>query len=208
MKKIKFLFLSLVLLLCVSYLSKSQRYVDVSIDQPNSLQVNAGADTTIKQGAIIQLGGFPAAQEGNGGYVYSWTPSSSINNATIANPLASPDSSVRYTLTVIDEHDCSAKDSVKITLSDETGIEDINNLSFRVFPNPAKNRIFVELEDIRSSNITIALLNSTGTILKEKKFENPEELKHPFNLRNLNSGIYFIRVNNKKYSNIKKIIIK
>jgi hypothetical protein len=208
MKKTKFLFFSLLLLLCLSYLAKSQRYVDVTIDQPDSLQVNAGADTTIKQGAIVQLGGFPAVQGGNGGYVCNWTPSSGINNATIANPIASPTTNVTYTLTVIDEHDCSAKDSVKITLSDETGLEDINNLAFRVFPNPAKNHIFVKLNEISSSNITIALLNSSGTIIKEKKFENIEELKQPINIRNMNSGVYFIRVYNEKYSNIKKIIIK
>ena len=69
----------------------------------------AGNDTTICKGSSVSL-------IGSGGVSYSWTPSSGLNNAVIANPTASPLSSTTYVLTITDVNGCQSKDSVLIKL--------------------------------------------------------------------------------------------
>ncbi|MCX6199146.1 MAG: PKD domain-containing protein [Bacteroidetes bacterium] len=68
---------------------------------------NAGADDTIGKGASIQL-------IGTGGIQYFWTPVTGLNNANIFNPIASPDSSTDYVLTVTDLFGCVNTDTVNI----------------------------------------------------------------------------------------------
>lgn len=54
--------------------------------------------TAICTGGQTQLFGF--ASGGTGIYTYAWTPSSGLSDTTIFNPIASPDSTTMYTLTV------------------------------------------------------------------------------------------------------------
>ncbi|MCU4162779.1 PKD domain-containing protein [Carboxylicivirga caseinilyticus] len=51
-----------------------------------------------------------------GGIKYLWEPSSSLDDETINNPLAQPDSSTLYKVLVTDIHQCSAIDSLFITV--------------------------------------------------------------------------------------------
>jgi hypothetical protein len=53
---------------------------------------------------------------GNGGTSYNWSPSSSLNDATNQNPLASPTSTTNYILTVTDANSCTNTDTVTITI--------------------------------------------------------------------------------------------
>ena len=56
-------------------------------------------DTAICMGSTIHL-------TASGGMNYSWSPSTSLDNANIANPVASPGSHTAYTVTVTDDHRC------------------------------------------------------------------------------------------------------
>jgi len=47
------------------------------------------------------------------GFSYSWTPTESLNNAVIYNPLASPEQTTTYTVTVSDSQ-CSGTDTVEV----------------------------------------------------------------------------------------------
>ena len=46
---------------------------------------DAGLDTLICSGSSTNIGG-----AANGGTTYSWTPSTGLSSATVANPVASP----------------------------------------------------------------------------------------------------------------------
>ena len=68
----------------------------------------AGNDQTICSGSTAQL-------SATGGTTYVWSPASSLNNADIANPLASPTSTTTYTVTVTSS--CGSEtDNVKVTV--------------------------------------------------------------------------------------------
>jgi gliding motility-associated-like protein len=53
---------------------------------------------------------------GSGGGNYSWSPSSGLSNASIANPVANPTSNTTYTLTVTDGNGCVNTDDVVINV--------------------------------------------------------------------------------------------
>ncbi|KAF0198146.1 MAG: hypothetical protein FD166_1497, partial [Bacteroidetes bacterium] len=81
-----------------------------TIGSPTPLVANAGADVAICSGLTTQL-------NGSGGVLYSWSPATGLNNAGIANPIASPDVTTTYTLTVTNASgQCSSTDQVVVTV--------------------------------------------------------------------------------------------
>jgi gliding motility-associated-like protein len=56
---------------------------------------------------------------GSGSYSYNWTPANSLNDATLANPTATPDSTLTYLVIVTDDSTgCTASDTISITVFD------------------------------------------------------------------------------------------
>lgn len=70
---------------------------------------NAGEDTLICHGEQLQL-------TGSGGVSYEWSPSQYLSSTTIANPVATPQSNITYTLTVTDSMGCTNTDSIALGL--------------------------------------------------------------------------------------------
>jgi len=89
----------------------------VTVQVDTSLKVNAGLDTTICPGGTAQLN---AVATGNLGPVtYSWTPTGTLNNATIANPRATPAATTPYVV-VATSSGCQARDTVNVVISPPT----------------------------------------------------------------------------------------
>ena len=65
---------------------------------------DAGPDRTVARGGSIRLLG--GASGGTPGYAFAWSPAGSLDDATRAQPLASPAADQRYTLTVTDANGC------------------------------------------------------------------------------------------------------
>lgn len=96
---------------------------DVSYDNSINLIVSntlplptasAGANQTIPIGGSATLAG-------SGGSTYSWSPSASLSNPNIWNPIASPTVTTTYTLTVTNANGCTDIDQVTITVTGTGG---------------------------------------------------------------------------------------
>ena len=74
-----------------------------------SPEVSAGTDDTLSLGNSLVLMG-----SGNG--FFNWSPSASLDVATLQNPTASPTVTTIYTLVVTSINGCTASDSVKIVV--------------------------------------------------------------------------------------------
>ncbi len=86
--------------------------VTVTVD--TSLKIKAGNDTIICPGGTAQLN---TTVTGNLGPVtYSWSPAGTLNNAAIANPLATPVSTTPY-IVVATSSGCQARDTVNVTIN-------------------------------------------------------------------------------------------
>jgi len=86
--------------------------------QATPLSASAGVDRQIAPGASTTLSG--SASGGNPPYTYRWTPTTGLNNATIAAPTASPTATTTYTLTVTDSQSRAATDSAVVTVTTAT----------------------------------------------------------------------------------------
>ncbi|MBK7182384.1 MAG: hypothetical protein IPH89_05300 [Bacteroidetes bacterium] len=83
------------------------------IAQP--LTANAGPDQNICDGAGgVTIGGAPTATFGTPPYTYSWAPAFGLSSTTVANPVATPNSNVTYTLTVTDAVAATSSDGIYV----------------------------------------------------------------------------------------------
>ena len=82
--------------------------------------VDAGADQTICEGQNATLGGAPT---GPAGATYAWDNAASLNDATLANPTATPTLTTTYTVTVTDGNGCSETDQVTITVNPNPDVD-------------------------------------------------------------------------------------
>lgn len=92
-----------------------------------TIKANAGADRASCQNAAVQLGGPPKE-----GLVYSWSPTTGLDNPNISNPTASPSATTTYVLSVRNSGGgCLSLDTVVITTSNlDNAITLIGNSNF------------------------------------------------------------------------------
>ena len=94
-------------------------------------------------------------------------------------------------------------------------IQGVNNISakqinnIKIYPNPANNKLQIELEtkDL-SNNIEISLFDISGRKIFYKIFAPEKEFKTTVNLTNFAKGIYCIKVINANYIHSQKIILQ
>ncbi|MEO6669979.1 MAG: gliding motility-associated C-terminal domain-containing protein [Ferruginibacter sp.] len=91
--------------------------VTINID-PNAGNVNvhAGPDVNISAGETVQL------NAGGDTGTYLWSPSTGLSATNILNPIASPDLTTTYILTITNAFGCSASDDILITVQDIPGM--------------------------------------------------------------------------------------
>lgn len=82
--------------------------VNISVS-PQPLAQIIASDSVICNGELVNL----QATGGFGNSQYTWTPSRGLSDVTSENPIANPDTSIRYYLT-IKEGACSSNDSIDI----------------------------------------------------------------------------------------------
>lgn len=91
----------------------------VSITVGNDPPIDAGDDATVCGGVPVQLGGSPTSVPGS---TYLWSPATGLNDPTSANPMASPDATTTYILTVSNDT-CTSTAPVTVTIG-TVGIAD------------------------------------------------------------------------------------
>jgi len=75
---------------------------------------NAGPDTSICGVGSVVIGGSPSGPSGS---TFSWSPGTTLNDSTLANPTASPIVNTTYVLTVTDTNGCENADTVNVTIN-------------------------------------------------------------------------------------------
>lgn len=112
MKKI--IFHSLFVTLPLLGYSQKVYNLEVKVSQPQSLSVKVTDDLSICPMAEANLQA--TASNGSGGYKYAWSPSNGLSSETTAKTTASPSNDTRYIVTVTDAQNCTASDTVKVSV--------------------------------------------------------------------------------------------
>jgi len=85
--------------------------------KPNTVVADAGSNQTICAGQSVAIGGSPTASGGTAPYTFSWMPATGLNDATLANPTASPTTTTTYTVEVTDATGCKMTAQVTVTVN-------------------------------------------------------------------------------------------
>lgn len=81
-----------------------------------TITADAGVDTTTCLGVATVIGGQPSAYGSDGPFTYQWTPATGLNDATAANPVASPSATTTYTLLATNGMGLTDESSVTVTI--------------------------------------------------------------------------------------------
>ncbi|MBA3663289.1 MAG: YHYH protein [Bacteroidetes bacterium] len=85
--------------------------------------------------------------------------------------------------------------------------EEEQNISCRIFPNPATQEfIHLFIDAIAQNNFTIVITDITGKIVRTEKNIQPT-VSYTFDLNGLSKGVYFMKISNEYISKTEKIII-
>ena len=167
----------------------SNRIVTVAKVLPLPL-INLGADT-------IVIGTFFLIDAGSGFKSYLWSSGETTQTITISTPGT-------YCVTVSDSNNCNNSDCKLVDLSDGISGLSMNKL-FTVYPNPANGIISISFPS-SVKNMNIEIINITGSVLWRNDVVNTSPIS--INLYGFSGGIYFLKINTDKYSEIQKLIIQ
>ena len=189
---------------------KSQTALQLNVNQPDELTVDAGSDLSIDVGNNTIIGGSPTATGGTGSLTYMWLPSEFLNDEALANPTAQPPGNVTFNVTVTDERGCTATDEILVIVIGGTLIgETDENTMLTVYPNPTSGKFTINFEQVKSHEIRIALINMSGHVVYQDVIKSANSsVSTDVNIADLSKGIYFLRIYGDFDSTYRQIILK
>ncbi len=97
---------------------------------------------------------------------------------------------------------------VQTHVDDPTGVQDqTKSVEVNVYPNPAKESIWVELSHLAKEQTNVTLLNIHGQELVSKQLHQAGNASVEINLDNVPSGVYMIKVLHDDETILKKIVV-
>ncbi len=101
----------------------------------------------------------------------------------------------------------NAEDVPVLIYHDEvTGITDVSEFGFTVYPNPVADRLFVEFDN--DSKARISLVNLHGQVVDEQHVAESGRVKLELNTRDLQSGVYVLQLNQNGNVISQKVIVQ
>ncbi|MFB6305627.1 MAG: T9SS type A sorting domain-containing protein [Flavobacteriales bacterium] len=100
-----------------------------------------------------------------------------------------------YLVKVIDDNGCVGIDTIK--LDDPLSIrENTKNINAKIYPNPARDNLTIELEKHPDRDLNLKVLDQRGNLIQEQKFGNSK--KKQLNMSKLSQGVYYLKLSSEK----------
>ena len=185
----------ILLYLMLAKLTFAQVEVVLNSNQPSPLNYSIPShQTTITKAHTINLATGINISGGVEEYTYSWSPADNLDEPTILNPLATPNDTTFYVLTVTDNNGCQITIPYTVNVngigtSNEEIIlnEDINVI---LFPNPNSGKFTIQLNGLLHGDMEISIIDITGKCVYENKYQiSTSNFNETFDLK-LKSGYY------------------
>lgn len=166
------------------------------IDDPSP---NDTLDIGVANGGDIQFFGNLSTNAIN----YAWKFGDGGND-NVTNPIYTYTTTGLFTVELITTNSsCNDTAYITVFVYNSVGINDLeSNADFTVYPNPANDIIIINSE---IKNAQISLTDNSGRIIKEITNNNLSQIN--VDVKDLSSGIYFIRLYNNDISVTKKVMI-
>ncbi len=114
------------------------------------------------------------------------------------------------TVSETNQHDCTdLSEEFEVTIDNCTGIEDIENDFFSIFPNPANNYLNIEFGASETGKCRLDILNILGHVMySDHNISLNSEKSLQINISDYPEGIYIIRIQTDNSTIYQKKIIK
>ena len=93
--------------------------------------------------------------------------------------------------------------SFTVTVDATTGIKDLEKEEVSIYPNPCKDYFWLEM-DRYNGDVLVSVLNITGRVVKQKQIQNVS--RERFDMSDLPTGMYLIRIHTSDRNLVKKIL--
>jgi len=118
-----------------------------------------------------------------------------------------------WTLTITDNANPSSGsltgwDLEVCTWENPLGIEENTINNFEIYPNPNKGVFTIEMNTLFESEIDIIVYDIRGRRVYNRHYESSSNFKKEVKMNSVQSGLYFIEVNNGSRKIVKKIIVE
>lgn len=190
--------------------SKAQTFLNFTVNEPPQLVADAGPDDVVCDGDSIQLGGAPTASGGTMAYTYTWSGTNLINN-TVANPVALPTTTGDYIVTVTDARNCTAFDTISITVDTCVGLPDPRiDVTLSIYPNPSDGNFKLVLDGTHTdAAFSARVFDATGKLVVTRQLGLLEtRLEDRFELNYLSRGVYTVEVRAGSHRFVRNIVIR
>ena len=166
--------------------------------------IHIGNDTSICGNRSIILNA-TISNPGN----YLWTPGGATTPIITVDSTNVGFHTQTYKVLVTDVNGCLTSDSVSVTYMNCAGIEELKNVSFRLFPNPNSGTFVVEIRSSQKELLSIRILSNSGEEqFNLANFEVNGLVTKRIEISKLSQGAYFFELTNGKETTIKKLIIQ
>ncbi len=177
-------------------------YDTVTIDFASLPVVNLGADTAVCGGITITL------NAGNEGSSYLWSnleTTQTIVVDTLGYGYGTQDMSVQVT----NQSGCIGDGSVSVEFVDCTGIDEMNDITLNIYPNPTNGVFKVNLNKQIYDQVELTVSNQSGKVVYQIPLV---DLKNSniinVDLRGYSDGIYTVSIINNGVSVSSRVIIR
>jgi hypothetical protein len=96
---------------------------------------------------------------------------------------------------------------VQIPLKSTSGIKDIQEAAFRLYPNPAKQQVILETSGL-SGETTVTVSNTTGKTVKTIQQAIRDKSAIPVDISGFEKGVYIVNIRNKQANYNQKLLVE
>ncbi|MGD9929850.1 MAG: T9SS type A sorting domain-containing protein [Mangrovibacterium sp.] len=128
------------------------------------------------------------------------------NDSLISNIDLVKTGCLELTLKAVDQAGAEATATFNLCITFPVGMDDLTDKNaVKVYPNPTRGEVFVELPGHPQAGTIITVVDITGKTIKQQKTDHGGKI--PVDLTQVKNGIYFIRTDTNGEQTIHKIVV-
>ncbi len=174
----------------------------ITIIQPEPVFIELGDDITLQKGEYAIIKATP-------GYAsYLWSDGSAADSLIVGGGLDTL--TYTYYVTVTDSNGCVNSDTIQVHVEDNSLdiIELSRNSIVRIFPNPTKGKLYLQVSNGSNNNLEISINDIGGNRIFRRVYENRTEyFKEEVDLTAYQKGNYILTIKNGKKVVTRKIVL-
>ncbi|HTA83912.1 MAG TPA: LamG-like jellyroll fold domain-containing protein [Bacteroidia bacterium] len=170
----------------------------VLVTDPDGCNIVDIGVVTVNQLPVIDVSGYSGTYVGDidtltatGALNYMWTTGSTNDTASIQ---ANSAGVYTYTVTGTDANGCSDTASFKVTVSVFTGVNNITSGNTALYPNPARNTVYLSFAVNGSESAVVKVISMSGEEVSSSNATISNGMQLPIDVSTLAPGNYFVKV--------------